>query len=104
MLKKLGRIFCANVPRVGLSFGYVCPWGGFVSGVRLSLRWVCLGVGLSLGCVCPWGVFVPGLGLSLVYVCLGVGLSGVGLSGVCLSGVCLLTFFAFFVGGLKYDL
>ena len=78
---------------MGLCLGYVCPWGGFDSRVRLSLGWVC-----------PWGAFVPGLGLSLVYVCLGVGLSGVGLSGVCLSGVCLLTFFAFFVGGLKYDL
>ena len=47
------------------------------------------GVGLSLGYVCPWGAFVPGVGLSLVYVCLGVGLSGVGLSGVRSSGVCL---------------
>ena len=53
-----------NVPGVGLCLGYVCPWGGFVSGVRLSLRWVCLGVGLSLGCVCPWIRFVPGLRLS----------------------------------------
>ena len=48
----------------GLGFLSKCPWGGFVSWVRLSLGWVCL-----------WGTFVPGVGLSLVYVCLGVCLS-----------------------------
>ena len=43
---------------------YVCPLGGFVPGVRLSLGWVCLGVGLSMVYICPWGGFVPGVGSS----------------------------------------
>ena len=68
------------VPGVGLSLGYVCPWGAFVPGVGLSLVYVCLGVCLSLGWVCPLGRFVsgvrlsrggfvPGVGLSLGWVC-----------------------------------
>ena len=89
------KMHLTYVKKNGLGFLSKCPWGGFVSWVRLSLGWVCLwgtfvpGVRLSLGWVCPWCTFVLGVGLSLGWVCLGVGLSGVRLSGVCLSGVCL---------------
>ena len=93
-VKKNGLGFLSKCPWGGfvswvrLSLGWVCLWGTFVPGVRLSLGWVCPWCTFVSGWVCPWGRFVPGVGLSLVYVCLGVGLSGVGLSGVRFSGVC----------------
>ena len=48
------------VPGVCLSLGYVCPRGGFVSAVGLSLGGFVPGVRLSLGWVCPWVGFVLG--------------------------------------------
>ena len=43
------KIHLTYVKKIGVGFLSKCPWDEFVSGVRLSLVYVCLGVGLSLG-------------------------------------------------------